>query len=397
MEVPISNDISKLFIMLRINIHIKDYNVVDMEKKSKIIILILAILVVMGIATHLFLTPSTVENSGAKNVTDMLGRSVEIPESLNKVVATSPPMTTVVYMLAPEKLTALNFEWTDDEKAYVPSQYQGLPNIGGWYGTQDGSYEEFIASEPDIVIESIDEGGDGDLSTVDERQSKFGKIPVVAVNDTTHVEKVDDSIMFIGDVIGAKDNAQKLVDFNDKYLDEVHKKSAQLSDSDKKTVYYAEGNDGLKTNPSGSVHGQLIDLVGGKNVADSLNQGNTTSGVQVSIEQVIKWNPDIIITTDPDFYAKVYNDSNWASINAVKNHEVYLSPQSPFKWFDRPVGANMIIGVPWTAKVIYPDDYKDINMVEATKEFYSNFYHFDLSDDQAKQILLDSGLKESDL
>ena len=395
--MPISNDISKLFIMLRINIHIKDYNVVDMEKKSKIIILILAILVVMGIATHLFLTPSTVENSGAKNVTDMLGRSVEIPESLNKVVATSPPMTTVVYMLAPEKLTALNFEWTDDEKAYVPSQYQGLPNIGGWYGTQDGSYEEFIASEPDIVIESIDEGGDGDLSTVDERQSKFGKIPVVAVNDTTHVEKVDDSIMFIGDVIGAKDNAQKLVDFNDKYLDEVHKKSAQLSDSDKKTVYYAEGNDGLKTNPSGSVHGQLIDLVGGKNVADSLNQGNTTSGVQVSIEQVIKWNPDIIITTDPDFYAKVYNDSNWASINAVKNHEVYLSPQSPFKWFDRPVGANMIIGVPWTAKVIYPDKYADIDMVSVTKEFYSNFYHYDLSNEQAKEILLGSGLKESNL
>ena len=381
--------------MLGTYIHIKDYNVVDMEKKSKIIILILALLIVVGIATHLFLTPSTVENSGSKNITDMIGRAIEIPNSINKVVATSPPMTTVVYMIAPEKLTALNFEWTDDEKVYVPSQYQGLPNIGGWYGTQDGSYEEFIASEPDIVIESIDEGGDGDLSTVNERQSKFGKIPVVAVNDTTSVEKVDSSISFIGEIIGAQDNAKKLTDFNDKYLDEVHKKSSQISD--KKNVYYAEGNDGLKTNPSGSVHGQLIDLVGGNNVANSLSQGNTTSGVQVSIEQVISWNPDVIITTDADFYAKVYNDSNWQSINAVKNHEVYLSPQSPFKWFDRPVGANMIIGVPWTAKVIYPDQYKDIDMVGATKEFYSNFYHYDLSDDQAKQILLDSGIKESNL
>lgn len=381
--------------MLGTYIHIKDYNVVDMEKKSKIIILILALLIVVGIATHLFLTPSTVENSGSKNITDMIGRAIEIPNSLNKVVATSPPMTTVVYMIAPEKLTALNFEWTDDEKVYVPSKYHGLPNIGGWYGTQDGSYEEFIASEPDIVIESIDEGGDGDLSTVNERQSKFGKIPVVAVNDTTSVEKVDSSISFIGEVIGAQDNAKKLTDFNDKYLDEVHKKSSQISD--KKNVYYAEGNDGLKTNPSGSVHGQLIDLVGGNNVANSLSQGNTSSGVQVSIEQVISWNPDVIITTDPDFYAKVYNDSNWQSINAVKNHEVYLSPQSPFKWFDRPVGANMIIGVPWTAKVIYPDQYKDIDMVGATKEFYSNFYHYDLSDNQAKQILLDSGIKESNL
>ena len=57
----------------------------------------------------------------------------------------------------------------------------------------------------------------------------------------------------------------------------------------------------------------------------------------------------------------------------------------------------MIIGVPWTAKVLYPEDYGDINMVDATKEFYSNFYHIDLSDSDAKQILLDSGLKESNL
>ena len=367
-----------------------------MEKKNKIIILILVFLIVGAIATQLFLTPSTVKNVGSKNITDMVGRTIEIPASLNKVVATSPPMTTVVYMLAPEKLAALNFEWTDGEKIYVPSKYQGLPNIGGWYGTQDGSYEEFIAAEPDLVIESVNEG-DGNLATVNERQSKFGKIPVVAVNDTSRVENVDGSILFIGEVIGEKDNAQKLVAFNDKYLDEVHKKSAELSDNDKKSVYYAEGKDGLKTNPSGSVHGQLIDLVGGKNVADSLNQGNTTTGVQVSIEQVITWNPDVIITNDPDFYAKVYNDSNWASINAVKNHEVYVSPQSPFKWFDRPVGANMIIGVPWTAKVIYPDKYSDIDMISVTKEFYSNFYHYDLSDDQAKQILLDSGLKEKNL
>ena len=383
--------------MLLIDIHIKDYNVVLMEKKNKVVILILILLVVVGVATHLFLTPSTVENSGSKNITDMLNRSVEIPATVNNVVATSPPMSTVIYMIAPDKLKALNFQWTDEELEYVPSQYKGLPNIGGWYGTQDGSYEEFIAAEPDIVIESIDEGGDGDLATVEERQTKFGTIPVIGVNDTTNIEEIDASILFIGEVIGAQETAQKLVDFNDKYLDIVHEKSQQLNESDKKTVYYAVGNDGLKTYPSGSPHGQLITLVGGINVADSLDSGNTTAGIQVSIEQVIEWNPDIIITTDPDFYNNVYNDSKWSEINAVKNHQVYLSPQSPFKWFDKPVGANMIIGVPWTAKVIYPDLYSDIDLVSATREFYSDFYHIDLSEDQAKQILLDSGLTEENL
>ena len=371
--------------------------VVFMDKKIKVVILLLILLVIGGVATHLFLTPSTVETEGSKNITDMIGRSVEIPASVNSIVATSPPMTTVLYMIAPDKLKAVNFQWTDDELKYVPSQYQNYPVVGGWYGTQDGSYEEFIASEPDLIIESIDEGGDGDMSTVKERQEKFGTIPVVAVKDTTNVEKVGESILFMGEIVGAQDKANELNDFNNKYLDIVHDRASKLSDGDKRTVYYAQGDDGLQTNPSHSTHGQLIDLIGGANVADSLNQGNTTTSVQVSMEQVISWNPDLIITNDAEFYAKVYSDSNWGKLDAVKNKEVYLCPQSPFKWFDRPVGANMIIGVPWTAKVIYPDQYKDIDMVAATQEFYSNFYHIDLSNDDIKQMLLDSGLKESNL
>ena len=161
-----------------------------MEKKLKIIILILVILVALGLATHLFLTPSSVKSDSVENVTDMINRTVEVPSAVDNIVATSPPMTTVLYMIAPDKLKAVNFQWTDDELKYVPGQYANLPVVGGWYGTQDGSYEEFIAAEPDVVIESIDEGGDGDLSTVEERQEKFGTIPVIAVRDTTNVEKV---------------------------------------------------------------------------------------------------------------------------------------------------------------------------------------------------------------
>lgn len=368
-----------------------------MEKKNKIVILILIILVVCGIAAHVFLTPSTVETVGAVNITDMANRTVQVPATVNNVVATAPPMTTIIYMLAPDKLTAVNYEWTDEELEYVPGQYANLPVVGGWFGTQDGSYEEFIASEPDLIIEAIDDGMGTDLETVEERQNNFGEIPVVAAVDATDIERMSASITFMGQVLGAEENAAALTNFTQTYLNLVNERSGQLSGDQVKTVYYAEGNDGLQTSPSGSTHGQLIDVIGGENVANSLNQGNTTASVQVSMEQVISWNPEIIITTDPEFYNQVYNDSNWAQITAVQNHDVYLSPQSPFKWFDRPVGANMIIGIPWTAKVIYPDLYEDIDMVNVTQEFYSNFYHYDLSEDQARQMLLDSGLREENL
>lgn len=368
-----------------------------MEKKSKIIILILVILVICGVGAHLFLTPSTIENSGSKDVTDMANRTVQIPATVNHVVATAPPMTTIIYMLAPDKLTGVNFQWTDAELEFVPSKYQNIPVVGGWYGSQDGSYEEFIASEPDMVVESIDEGMGVDLNTVEERQNKFGEIPVVAVVDASDLKEMPKSITFMGEILGTQDKAKQLCDFDEKYLKLTNETASQMSDSDKKSVYFAEGNDGLQTVPSGSSQSQQLELIGANNVADELDQGNTSSGFQVSMEQVIKWNPDIIITTSPDFYNTVKSDSSWSQLDAVKNDEVYLSPQSPFKWFGRPVGANLIIGLPWVAKVVYPDQYTNINMVEVTQEFYSDFYHTDLSAEQAKQILLDSGLKENNL
>ena len=338
------------------------------------------------------MSPDSLGSDESNNITDMANRTVQIPGNVNSVIATSPPMTTLIYMLAPDKLEAVNFVWTDEELKYVPSQYKNYPVVGGWFGSQDGNYEEFIATEPDIIIESIDEGMGVDLSTVEERQKKFGIIPVIAVVDNTNLTKIGESISFMGVILNEEEKAQKLTDFNNRYLNQIK----DIPQENKKTVYYAQSVDGLQTDSSGSSHSQLIDICGGINVADTLFAKGTGT-VQVSMEQVIAWNPEVIITTDPVFYSKVYSDPNWAEIDAVKNKEVYLSPQSPFKWFDRPPGANTIIGIPWTAKVIYPDEYKDLNLKEAVQEFYSEFYHIDLDDSEVSKILTDSGINKNNL
>lgn len=113
----------------------------------------------------------------------------------------------------------------------------------------------------------------------------------------------------------------------------------------------------------------------------------------VSLELVLEWNPDVIITSSPEFYKNVYSDKSWQSINAVKNKQVYLSPQDPFNWFESPPGANTIIGIAWTAKVLYPDKFTDMNLNSLTKEFYSNFYHYNLTNSEVSNILSSSGLK----
>lgn len=365
-----------------------------MEKKTKIILITLAILMILAIMVVAIFSPTNI-SQGNTTITDMAGRTVTIPNQINTVVATDPPMTTIIYMLAPEKLGGLNFQWTTEEIEYVPQQYQDLPNIGGWYGSNTGNYEQFIATNPDIIIESISELG-GDNTTIEDQQEKFGTIPLIAVTDNTDVTKINQTIQFIGQIIGEEDQANKLCQFNNKYLDKINQINNTIPDNERKTVYYAEGEDGLSTDPNGTAHAQLISLCGGYNVADIESQEGEGQ-IQVSIEQVMKWNPDIIIANDPDFYNTIYSDPTWSNIEAVKNHQVYLSPQSPFKWIDRPPGANIIIGVPWMAKVLYPDYYTDINLKDTTHEFYSNFYHIDLSDQQITDILQKSGLNTSQI
>ena len=99
--------------------------------------MVVAILIVSGVGIAYYFNPgSSISQDGNITITDMVGRTVTVPSDVSNVVATSPPMTTMVYMLTPDKLGGLNYQWTDIEKEYVNSKYLNLPVIGGWFGRQ---------------------------------------------------------------------------------------------------------------------------------------------------------------------------------------------------------------------------------------------------------------------
>src|SRR5262249_28973450 len=106
----------------------------------------------------------------------------------------------------------------------------------------------------------------------------------------------------------------------------------------------------------------------------------------VSIEQVLLWNPDVIITIDQDFAANVHGDPSWASVNAVRTRRVHLSPKIPFGWVDFPPSVNRLIGLWWLAKILYPDRFSE-DMRALTRDFYTMFYHRTPSDLQIDHVL----------
>lgn len=113
---------------------------------------------------------------------------------------------------------------------------------------------------------------------------------------------------------------------------------------------------------------------------------------EVSIEQVLAWNPGIIIFWNDErggYYSEIFKDLNWKDIKAVKNREVYEIPNKPFNWLDRPPSINRILGLKWLGNLLYSDVY-NYDMRDEVKEFYDKFYHYKLSEDEIDELLQNS-------
>nr|WP_303715417.1 ABC transporter substrate-binding protein [Methanoculleus marisnigri] len=359
-------------------------DVVVITKHCHLLLIILGVCAVLLCASAACTaTQSTVSPAENRTIADMTGRTVVVPSGIETVLCTSPPSTMLVYMVAPDRLAGWNFQPVE---GYIPERHMALPVVGGWFGKETGNYETFISMHPDIVVEGYTTDGGAALASVAERQQKLGSIPVVAVEDSTNATGYSAPIGFMGGLLGEEEQAEAMIAFYEGVLATVTERVASIPDDERVGVYYAEGPKGLMTDPSGSQHAELIDLCGGRNVAEcAITPGMGMT--KVSMEQVIAWDPDVILVHDPGFYATVRTDPLWQEIAAVKTDRVYLIPQTAFCWFDRPPGINRIIGIPWTAKVLYPDLFADMDLESLVREYHETFIHVSLSDDQIRDVL----------
>lgn len=320
-------------------------------------------------------------NGTTRVVTDMMGRKVTIPKTVSKVISLSNNTTVDTYILAPDKLLGWSRAPSADAKPYIDDKYFNLPTL-----TTDTSnsanFENIIALKPDVIICSNED----EVYKPDELQSKLG-IPVVYADiELNNTAKV---YTFLGEVLGVQSRANKLADSTAKALGTVEKAVAKISSSEKRKIYYAEGTDWLQTDITNNVHAQVVDVAGGINVAN-IAEDKTGSMAKVSLEQVIAWNPDIILVgataAKGGFYSKVYSTPAWSSISAVKNKQIYQIPSLPFNWFDRPPSAVRVLGVEWLANLLYPDTVK-LDMKRETETYYNLFLHKTITDQQASDIL----------
>jgi iron complex transport system substrate-binding protein len=320
--------------------------------------------------------------------TDMAGREVHVPRHIHRVLAMSPVGTILTYTIDPSLLVGWNVALVPQERELILPQYRDLPLVGGWYGKDNtGNLEKIIAAHPDIMITMGDPQG---LAQAERVQAQT-HLPVVVLNGD--FEKLPEAYLKAGELLDRQSRAKVLAEECRRTLHEISAKVAGIPMSNRRRYYYAEGPKGMETEPTISRHVVAMSFAGGINVAAGVENQQGYGHSPVSMEQILRWNPEIIITgydhnSQPgEFYSHVWNDALWQHIRAVQHHEVFETPQYPFCWIDRPPSANLILGVRWLAYLFYPDRFA-YNMRDEARHFYKTFYWIDVDDRQLDKIMM---------
>lgn len=322
-----------------------------------------------------------------RTITDMAGRTMTIPNEITSVFSTGSNTTIYIYTLAPELLLGWNYELNDAEKGIILEEYHDLPVFGMGDAV---NYEAVIAANPTIAV-NVGTINEAMISECDTLSEKLG-IPVVAVDG--NLEAAPEAYRFMGELFGLEDRAEQLAAYAEKTFDDIEK--LDIPEEERVRVYYGNGEDSLETAPAGSSHAQILDMVKAVNVAD-LEMGDG-SRVQISAEQLLAWDPEVIVLigepkadlSGSEAAEQFMSNPDFATLKAVQDQKVYGAPNLPFSWVDRPPGPNRIVGIRWLSGLLYPDALS-FDVDEEVMEFFRLFYHVEITEDQL-EALYDSTL-----
>lgn len=319
----------------------------------------------------------------ARTIVDMSGQILTVPEKITKLYATSPPSTYILYTIDPSLIIGLNFDHSrghNESSNILDSHFTSLPIIGGLQGGASSINRETLLSlHPHAVISWNTDAASGFAASLIQSSG----IPTINVN-LEDIPDVPKAYRFLGELLEKQARTEKLAT----YVEDVIATTKTLVEHQKEKqpiVYYAQGTDGLLTECDKSSHYLAIKLAGGIN--PHICEPSSGKGMEkITLEQVILYNPEIIIVQEKEFFNSVKNDPRWRFITAVKTNRIYLVPKVPFNWIDRPPSFMRFLGLQWLTHLFYNAPTQN-ELEKKMTHFYKLFLDVELSEEQVHTIL----------
>ena len=351
-------------------------------KVKKWLAILLAVVMVLSLAACG--TQSSPQTDDTTRVfTDSVGREVEVPAQIDKVALSGPMAQIVLFALCPDKLVGVSNAWSTEAEQYLDEKYFTMPEIGQLYGGKgELNPETLLQSGAQIVID-VGEPKGSIAEDLDALQEQTG-IPFVHITATT--ETTGDAYRMLGDLLNMKDEAETLA----AYCENIYDRTVSIAGSvEKANVLYVTGDMGQNVIAAGSYHAEILDLLT-NNLAVVDEPSSKGTGNEVSMEQILTWDPDVVIFAPESIYDTVADDAAWQSVTAIKNGAYYEVPFVPYNWMGFPPSVQRYLGMMWLSKVLYPDATAEYDLFSDVQEYYKLFYHCDLTQAQFDALVANS-------
>lgn len=318
-------------------------------------------------------------------LTDMIGREVRINHEINRVVCIGAgALRLYSYVGDMDKLCGVeDVELIKNGKVSLrPYQlaneelFKTLPSCGlGGPTNQVAEPEKIIECEPDLIVSLYT----ADASDMD-NLSKQTNTPVLTLSygaNDPFAERVSQSITLLGKALGKEERANQVNNYLASYKEDLYNRTKDIKEEDKPSVY-------LACNSFYGVHGftstcasySVFNATNIKNVAASIVSNVTPAMVDISLEDLLISDPDMIfvdcggLSTLKTEYSVSETKAKYDTLKAFKNNNVYL--QMPFNAYYTNIELAICTAY-YDASVVYPSKFADINVFDKVGEILTNF------------------------
>lgn len=293
-------------------------------------------------------------------IVDMAGRRVPLKGSVETIVTTFKPASLCVLSLGLQhKLVGL-----DTHSKLDPLQRAVFPEVSGLVGvgskTKGINFETLVSLKPDLVVLYSQKNG---LSLA--KRLEAINIPSIVIVPETF-DSIKESLNLIALAVGQENRAISVERQMDLILDILTKRLSGQSETERKTGYFASNRGIFNTATGNMLQDEIFSKAGVINVSGDL-RGYFQD---ISPEQLVKWNPQIMILSQHMKKSETKRLSHIVlqEITAISQKNVYRCPSSLSPW-DFPSPLSVLASL-WVAQKAYPEKFLDIEFEDRVDEFH---------------------------
>ena len=317
-----------------------------------------------------------------REFTDSTGRTLSIPANVERIAVSGPLAQVYIIPIAGDMMVGVSNAFSSDAELYLPDYIINAKEIGQLYGGKgEMDLEALLTAAPDVVIDV----GETKSSTKDDLQALTEQTGIPFVHIYSTVDTAADAYRTLGELLGREEKAEELATWCENTLASIADLMERVDAADaRKSLLYCLGDTGTNVMAAGSFHADTINTMG-NNLAVVDNVVPHGNGNESDLEQIMSWNPDVILFDPASIYDEVKDMPAWESVDAITSGNYFAAPYGPYGWLSSPPAIQRYLGLLWLGELLYPD-FVEYDLQEEVTEYYELFYGCQLSDEMYNEL-----------